>query len=197
MSTPSTGTNPFPGNWHTAYMPATDWEPIQGGTPDPAAPSATTNYWNPRFQLRMWQFQHPTGVNPDPATLHANLLLPPWIRHNRTGALIDYAVGFYYWNTADLTPAAQVVGDVTIAAYSHGAMLGAVVPVSVPYLLSACPGMTMGITPYLSNWQNTMTVPESNVLHLTFSRLPVNPLGNDTYLFEWFFIGFTFFWRCH
>lgn len=197
MSNPYAGVNPWPGNWQSVFLPGHLWESIASGSPDPASPGNWSNYWNPRFQMRGKVFDNPTGVNPDPATIHYDLLLPPYIKHNRNTALnYDYACGLHWWTSGDLS-ILNVTGDVTIAPYGMGTALGTVGPVSLPFLCTACPASCMGINPWSVSWVSGVAIPESNAVHLTVARLPNNVLGIDTYNFEWFFIGLLFCWKAH
>lgn len=197
MSNPYAGTNPFPGNWNTVFLPGHLWESIASGSPDPGSPGNWTNYWNPRFQMRGKVFGKPTGVNPDPATIHYDLLLPPYIKHNRDTTLnYDYGAGLHYWTSGDLS-LLNVAAEVTIAPYQQNTVLGSVVPVVLPFLCTATNANSMGINPWSVSWASGVAIPESSAIHLTVARRPSNILGVDTYNFEWFFIGLSFFWKGH
>lgn len=199
MSNPYAGINPFPGNWNSHFIPAQQFMITTEPDIDPSTPVVWSNRWNSYFQVQGIRFLQPVGVSPrlNPATIHYDLLLPPYLKRNRDTALnYDYGIGVHYWTSGDLS-ITNVAGAVTLAPYEQNTPMGSVAPVQCPFLCTAVNAGNCGIVPWSVQWVSGVSIPESSAIHLTVQRMRNNVLGNDTYLWEWWFIGLTFFWRGH
>lgn len=200
MSLPLMETNPFPGNWQATYIPAHLFAPVASGSPDPAAPLAWSNYWNGFFQGRGYTFYHPTGVRPDPANIHYDILLPPFIKHWRNGSRVDIGVGLHWWVSGDLG-ATQIAGQVQLMAHSDGTVLGtpSTAQCAVNIGPVACAGQmkTSFVLGSAVNWAGGTVIREADALHICIARRANNNMINDTYLYEWFVFGLTLLWRLH
>lgn len=188
----------WPGQWRTVHIPARLWIPMSSGTPDPNAPQLIQNYTGGvgTYMGESMQFDHPTGVNPDPQSADYDLLLPPWIKHQRDGAIIDYAVSMRYWSTGGLGGGSgNVLFRFTMARYAHGTAIGSVAPVVLDRLLTSPGGLQVGIMTIQGGWAGAAPIPEEYALHLQIQRIFTNGVNQDTYLFEWFLDSVSFHYR--